>query len=143
MTEKRSTPEDIGGRLRQLRGDMSLKEFAAELGVAREDYIACETGKREVPASLLVALIERGAINPAWVLTGQPVNTAAESAKAAGIVYAAILAAAQRAGLTLAPSAFAYAIQAAWQDAARGREIDAAHADVLVKLATINGDRLP
>jgi hypothetical protein len=48
---------------------MSPGEFAVELGVAVEDYIAYETGKREIPTSLLIALIDRGAIDPAWVLT--------------------------------------------------------------------------
>jgi hypothetical protein len=143
MTERRSALEDVGDRLRRLRGDMTVGEFAAELGMAVEDYIAYETGKREISTSLLIALIDRGAIDPMWVLTGRRAGSAADSAKIAGIAYSAILEAAQRAGVMLPPSGLAYAVRAAWQGISRGRKIGAAHADVLVKLATINADRLP
>lgn len=112
MADRQTTPDDMAARLRQLRGDRSLKGFAAELGVDQAEYIGYETARREIPASLLVALIERGAVDPAWVLTGQKFGTLAQSAKAAAAAYAAILEAAQR-------------------------------ADVALRLATINGNRLP
>jgi len=143
MTDRRTTPDDIAGRLRQLRGDRSLKDFAAELGIDQAEYVAYETARREIPASLLVALIERGSIDPAWVLTGQRFGTVAQSATAAAAAYAAILEAAQRANVTLTPEMFAYAITAAWSTAARNGSIDATHADVVLRLATINGNRLP
>lgn len=51
--------EDIGERLKQLRKGAGLPEFAQELGVEEADYSAYEAGQREIPTSLLVALLER------------------------------------------------------------------------------------
>ena len=125
------------------RGYRTLENFANELGVTKADYIDYESGKREILASLLIALIERGSIDPAWVLMGKRIGSVAKSAQAAGLAYVAILEAAQRAGVTLTPATFTYAMRPAWPVAVRAKVIDPEHADVLVKLATINSDRLP
>ncbi|CAD1798215.1 helix-turn-helix transcriptional regulator (plasmid) [Xanthomonas sp. CPBF 426] len=134
-----SRPEDVGRRLQQLRQDKSQEEFAGVLGISRMDYAAYEAGKREIHASLLVTLLERCAIDPTWVLTGTRRGTLADDAAATATSFRAILEAAQRAGLTLTPEAFAYAITAAFPTAKRSGEIDSVQADVLVKLATLNG----
>lgn len=132
------SPEEVGSRLRQVRKQRSQKEFADELGVGQTDYVAYESGKREITASLLVAILEKCAADPAWVLTGKRVGTLAEKASTATVAYQAILDAAQRAGITLPPEVFSYAIAAALPAAARNGVIEDEHADVLVKLATIN-----
>ncbi|MFK4259337.1 helix-turn-helix domain-containing protein [Agrobacterium tumefaciens] len=136
-----SPHEDIGERLKQLRKGASLQEFAHELGVGETDYLAYEAGRREIPTSLLLALLERCAVDPAWVLTGKRGGTAAESLASATIAYKAILEAAQRAGKTLSPEAFSYAIAAALPSVTRTGEVDPVQADVLVKLTTLNADK--
>ncbi len=141
MADK-STPEEIGARLRRLRGDRSLAEFSAELGCSKAEYIGYETGRSEIPVSLLIALFEYGKIDPAWVLTGQSVGSPAEAASIAGTIYSAVLKAAERAGVTLSPAALIYAIQSGWTDVSRGRGIDDVKADILVKLATMGGKGL-
>ena len=133
-----STPENVGDRLKQLRKGASLQEFANQLDVKEADYIAYETGRREIPVSLLVTLLERHAVDPVWMLTGRRGSTASERAASATTAYKAILEAAQRAGTTLSPEAFSYAIVAALPSITRTGEIDQVQADVLVKLATLN-----
>jgi hypothetical protein len=131
-------PAEVGSRLQQIRNQRTRKEFADELGVGGADYVFYETGKREIPVSLLVTLLEKCAVDPAWVLTGKRLGTLAEKASTATAAYKAILEAAQRAGVTLSPEVFSYAIAAAFPAAARNGAIEDEHADVLVKLATIN-----
>ncbi|AOD16802.1 hypothetical protein VB151_12670 [Xanthomonas fragariae] len=84
-------------------------------------------------------MLDRCAVDPTWVLTGTRRGTLADDATAAAMSYRAVLDAAQRAGVTLTPEAFAYAITAAFPAASRTGEIDPVQADVLVKLATLNG----
>jgi transcriptional regulator with XRE-family HTH domain len=136
-----STPEDIGERLKQLRKGASLQEFANHLEVGEADYTAYEAGRREIPTSLLVRLLDRCAVDPVWVLTGKRGGTAAETAASATTAYKAILEAAQRAGKTLSPEAFSYAIAAALPGVTRTGEVDHVRADVLVKLATLNASK--
>jgi transcriptional regulator with XRE-family HTH domain len=131
-------PKEVGYRLQQIRKNRTRKEFADELGISGPDYVFYESGRREIPTSLLVALLEKCAVDPAWVLTGKRLGTVAEKVTTATVAYKAILEAAQRAEVTLLPEVFSYAIAAALPAVARNNEIDAEHADVLVKLATIN-----
>ncbi|QDG93757.1 helix-turn-helix transcriptional regulator (plasmid) [Rhizobium sp. NIBRBAC000502774] len=136
-----SRPADIGRRLKQLRKGASLQEFAHELGVEEVEYSAYEAGKREIPTSLLIALLERCAVDPAWVLTGKRSGAAAESVASATTAYRAILEAAERAERILSPDAFSYAIAAALPSVVRSGMLDPVQADVLVKLATLNAGR--
>lgn len=136
-----SRPEDIGERLKQLRKGASLQEFADRLGVGETDYAAYEAGRREIPSSLLVSLLERCAVDPVWLLTGKRGGTVAESVASATAAYKAILEAAQRAEKTLSPEAFSYAIAAALPSTTRTGNVDPVQADVLVKLATLNASK--
>lgn len=108
------------------------------MSLEEADYSAYEAGQREVPTSLLVALLERCAVDPAWVLTGRRCGTSTESVASATTAYKAILEAAHRAGKMLSPEAFSYAIAAALPGVRRTGDVDPVQADVLVKLATLN-----
>lgn len=140
MKRPKGPVESVGSRLRHVRTlkNMTRKDFADELGISQAAYVGYETNRREIPSSLLVKLLEHWAIDPVWLLTGKRRGTITERASAATAAYQAILEAAQRAGRTLPPEVFAYAISAALPIALRAGAIDATHADVLVKLATIN-----
>jgi hypothetical protein len=116
---------------------MSEEEFADQLG-AHVTYLSYEGGNREMPSSLIVKLLEDWKIDPTWLLTGFRRGTIAESAAVATAAYQAILEAAQRAGYHLVARIFRLGISAALPAVLRDESIEPSHADVLVKLATIN-----
>lgn len=60
---------EVGERIREIRGEASMEEFAAEIGTHRNTLGNYERGTREVSASVLAALYELG-WNPSWILTG-------------------------------------------------------------------------
>lgn len=143
MDRPESKNKDIGLRLKQVRlsNHLSEEDFADQIGIEHVTYLSYEAGNREIPSSLIVKLLEHWKIDPAWLLIGFKRGTIAESAAAATAAYQAILEAAQRAGITLSPEVFSYAISAALPTVLRGESIDPSHADVLVKLATINSKK--
>lgn len=61
----------IGGRIRELRGEMTQDAFAKKLNVARKTVVRWEAGAA-IPdgASILALLLEFGA-EPRWLLTGE------------------------------------------------------------------------
>ncbi len=61
----------VGLRIRALRGDLSLREFAARLGVDHKSVSGWESGKRLPDGSSLLALMEQFAADVNYILTGQ------------------------------------------------------------------------
>ncbi|WP_267553955.1 helix-turn-helix domain-containing protein [Rhizobium rhizogenes] len=139
MTEANSDKYAIASRLQfvRLQRQQSQEDFAEQLGVTNATYLSYERGEREVTSSVIVKLMQRCAIDPAWFLTGRKRDTIADDTIAAAAAFQAILEAAQRASVTLTPEAFAYTISAAVPTILNGENIEPSHADVLVKLATI------
>lgn len=66
----------IGIRIRDLRGDRSQQDFADELGVSLSTLRRYESGERMPDAEFLLALLEKEAADPTWVLTGNTVGEA-------------------------------------------------------------------
>jgi len=68
MTEPINT--DIGGRLRQLRGEQTQQEFADLLGIGRTTLIRYESNDRVPDAELMLKLHLLYKVQPLWLLTG-------------------------------------------------------------------------
>lgn len=62
--------DDLGGRLRMMRGANSQKTWAAILGVALSSYQLYERGDR-VPRADLIEKMARSGWSPLWLLTGE------------------------------------------------------------------------
>lgn len=60
----------VGDRIRKIRGDTSMEEFAEQIGAHRNTLGNYERGTREVSASVLTALHDLG-WNISWILTGE------------------------------------------------------------------------
>ncbi len=135
-----NSTKDVAKRLREvrLRAELSERDFASRLGIPLAKYIGYEGGNEEIPSSILARLLEQFTIDPTWMLFGRRPDPISDNALAATQCHEAILSAAQRANVVLDPQVFAYAISAAFPTVLRGIPIEAAQADVLVKLATIN-----
>ena len=71
-----------GLRIRALRGDLSLREFAARLGVDHKSVSGWEAGKRLPDGSSLLALSEQFSADVNYILTGQRTGGAAAPAPA-------------------------------------------------------------
>ncbi|MDH1766273.1 helix-turn-helix domain-containing protein [Comamonas aquatica] len=61
----------VGLRIKALRGDLSLREFAARLGVDHKSVSGWEAGKRLPDGSSLLALMEQFSADVNFILTGQ------------------------------------------------------------------------
>lgn len=75
--------EEIGTRLRDLRGQDTQSAFAAELGVHKNTWALYEAGKRFPAGDVLQALAARG-YNIHWIITGQGSEFVDEDAFAVG-----------------------------------------------------------
>jgi transcriptional regulator with XRE-family HTH domain len=60
----------VGLRIRALRGGLSLREFAARLGVDHKSVSGWESGKRLPDGSSLLALMEQFGADVNYILTG-------------------------------------------------------------------------
>ena len=67
----------VGLRIRTLRGDLSLREFATRLGVDHKSVSGWEAGKRLPDGSSLLALMEHFSADVNYILTGQRSGSAA------------------------------------------------------------------
>lgn len=67
-----SVNAQIGRRLAAVRAQEGLiqTEFADRLGISGRAYVNYERGEREIPAALLIALLNVFGIDPMWVLIG-------------------------------------------------------------------------
>lgn len=61
----------VGLRIKALRGNLSLREFAARLGVDHKSVSGWEAGKRLPDGSSLLALMEQFSADVNYILTGQ------------------------------------------------------------------------
>lgn len=61
---------DIGGRMRQLRGEQTQQQFAELLGIGRTTLINYEANTRVPDAELLIKLHILYGTQPLWLLTG-------------------------------------------------------------------------
>lgn len=66
--EKMST---IGARIRQVRGDMKLVEFAEFIGVGKSTVSRYENDQGNPDAEFMTALYVKCGVQPLWLLTGQ------------------------------------------------------------------------
>jgi transcriptional regulator with XRE-family HTH domain len=68
---ERERLRETGGRLRQIRGERSQKEFAELLGIGRTTLIRYESGERQIDVDLLLKLNVIFRLQPLWLLTGK------------------------------------------------------------------------
>lgn len=69
--EKKYPYKDIGGRLRELRGEILQKDFAKWLGMPQSQYNRYETGKNKPPLRILEKVATKKKISIDWILTGE------------------------------------------------------------------------
>ncbi|CBJ42992.1 helix-turn-helix domain-containing protein [Ralstonia solanacearum] len=67
------TAEDqtVGDRIKAVRGDRGISEFAAELGVNRKTVTRWEADEALPDGGSLLVLKTRFGVDPGWVLTGE------------------------------------------------------------------------
>jgi len=71
MTKKMKTSvKSIGGRMRSIRGKLSRRKFALEVGVTQRTVFAWETNDYLPNGEFLLRLYEKFGININWLLTG-------------------------------------------------------------------------
>jgi len=63
--------DSIGARLRQVRADMKVGEFADRLGVNRKTVTRWEADDTIPDGQSLLLLLELFGVDPRWLLTGQ------------------------------------------------------------------------
>ncbi len=63
--------EEIGARIREVRGAMTQKDFADLLGVGRTSVVRYEAGERMPDAIFITRINVALGIDPIWLLTGQ------------------------------------------------------------------------
>jgi transcriptional regulator with XRE-family HTH domain len=138
-----SRPQDVARRLKEVRLKCGFSEraFSQHLDVSHAHYLDYE-GSGNIPSAVLARLFERFHIDPMWLLLGYRRDSISNHVQAASAAYKEILEAAERADVMLRPEQFAYAISAATVSILSGAEIEPSHADVLVKLATINPGKI-
>jgi len=61
----------IGGRIRELRGDVLQEELAAFLGISQGQLSKVERGKLAPTAEILLRLVERFGKSADWILSGK------------------------------------------------------------------------
>lgn len=61
---------DIGGRIKQIRGEQTQQEFADLLGIGRTTLIRYESNDRVPDAEILIKLYVLYKTQPLWLLTG-------------------------------------------------------------------------
>lgn len=68
---------EIGSRIRQVRGDMTQKDFADRLGIGRTSVVRYEAGERSPDAEFIAKAHAVLGIDPIWLLTGLGVGAPA------------------------------------------------------------------
>lgn len=61
----------VGARIRAVRGDMKLVEFANFIGIGKSTVSRYENNQGSPDAVFITALYEKCGIEPLWLLTGQ------------------------------------------------------------------------
>lgn len=61
----------FGARLKQVRGELSQKDFAARLGVYWNSYARYEREERDMDAQLVAKICRDFSIDPRWLLLGE------------------------------------------------------------------------
>ncbi len=69
-SEKKDPLEGLGARIRQIRGDLSLKAFAGKLGSAASYLSELENDQKRPGAELLAKIYQEFDCNLQWLLTG-------------------------------------------------------------------------
>ena len=62
---------NLGARLKSIRGKESRNKFAQRIGISARALINYESGLREPKASIIEQICERLGINRAWLLSGE------------------------------------------------------------------------
>ncbi len=65
------SPVEVGHRIRAIRGKQTQVEFAAVLGVKKQNYISRYERGRIPSPDLLVRIAEIGQVTTDWLLTGK------------------------------------------------------------------------
>lgn len=66
-----SLRENIGNRIKEIRGPMSQSEFAEAIGVDRKTVSNYESGKRIPDPEVIVTLYDKWGVQPLWLLSGK------------------------------------------------------------------------
>ncbi|MFA6700965.1 MAG: helix-turn-helix domain-containing protein [Thiomicrospira sp.] len=61
----------IGGRVKMVRGDMKLIEFAQFIGIGKSSISRYENNQGSPDAVFITALYEKCGVEPLWLLTGK------------------------------------------------------------------------
>ncbi|MCK8600148.1 helix-turn-helix domain-containing protein [Desulfoferrobacter suflitae] len=78
----------IANRLKEIQGDMSIREFARKLGFVHTTVHAYVQGGRVPTAEFIVRVCEQFDISPRWLLTGQGLKSCDKLARFEPIVAA-------------------------------------------------------
>ena len=62
---------EIGGRIRELRGEVHQEELAAFLGISQGQLSKVERGRLAPTAETLLRLVEKFGKSTDWILTGK------------------------------------------------------------------------
>lgn len=71
----------IANRLKEIQGDLSVREFARELGFVHTTVHAYVQGSRIPTVEFIVRVCEQYDISPRWLLTGQGLKSCAKLAR--------------------------------------------------------------
>lgn len=63
--------KEIGARIKQMRGQMTQKEFADFIGIGRTSVVRYEAGERTPDAEFIAKVHSTLGVDPIWLLTGQ------------------------------------------------------------------------
>lgn len=69
--EKKFTREEIGNRIKEIRGGLTYKEFAGKLGVSAGFVNGIEKGVKKPSAEMLFSMVNIFSVNLNWLLTGE------------------------------------------------------------------------
>jgi len=72
--------ETVGSRLKTLRGDLTMDQYASRLGVSKTTVFNYEKNRRAPDVTFLLKILEiHNNISPNWLLTGEgPINRDAD-----------------------------------------------------------------
>ena len=142
MDKPISRPQDVARRLREVRlkHGLSEEDFSHHLAVSHAQYLAYE-GSGDIPSAVLARLFERFCIDPMWLVLGYKRDTISSHALAASIAYREIPDAAEsqcdiKSRRVRLCDLGCDTFHLEWS------EPEPSHADVPVKLATINSGKI-
>lgn len=71
-----STKEDIGARIRILRGKLTQEEFAKSVGFSRAYIADIETGRAKPSLELLANIVDKYHTSMEWIIMGREITNA-------------------------------------------------------------------